>query len=109
MIIFFSIHQAIQISDIQLVCRKRLRPIEFQASNESRSLWFDVSRALALGCLDTATNHKKALEEQQRTDEQQRISAGIPFPTKKFSLQSDIWVYRDLPSYAKKLLSGDLS
>ncbi|KAB7499725.1 Oxysterol-binding protein-related protein 11 [Armadillidium nasatum] len=57
--------EVIDIKNLGLVCRKRVRLLEKQEENESRRLWIDVSKALARECLETATNHKKALEDKQ--------------------------------------------
>ncbi|XP_071535961.1 oxysterol-binding protein-related protein 11-like isoform X2 [Panulirus ornatus] len=93
--------EIIDVNDIPLVCTKRLRPIAQQAPNESRRLWLDVSVALARGDVETATSHKRALEEQQRKDERERASRNASFPTRLFSSPSpDHWVYNQLPAYA---------
>ncbi|XP_045601770.1 oxysterol-binding protein-related protein 11 isoform X2 [Procambarus clarkii] len=93
--------EIINVNDIPMVCVKRLRPITQQAPNESRRLWLDVSVALARGDVETATSHKRALEEQQRKDERERASRNAEFPTQLFSSPfADHWVYNHLPAYA---------
>lgn len=88
-------------TSIPIVCAKRVRPLPQQAANESRRLWLDVSMALARGDVETATEHKRALEEQQRKDERERAARNVTFPTQLFrSPAPDHWVYNQLPSYA---------
>ncbi|RXG53683.1 Oxysterol-binding protein-related protein 11 [Armadillidium vulgare] len=99
--------KVIDIKNLGLVCRKRVRLLEKQEENESRRLWIDVSKALARECLETATNHKKALEDKQRFEEQRRKESNTSFQTKLFTPSgNDQWVYKDLPNYAKNLLSS---
>ena len=47
----------------------------------------------------------QALEDLQRAAEQKRTAEGLAFPTKKFSLVNDCWIYNDLPQYARNLLA----
>lgn len=92
--------EIIDVNDIPMVCTKRLRPITQQAPNESRRLWLDVSVALARGDVETATSHKRALEEQQRKDERERAARNAAFPTQLFNSPSpDHWVYNHFPAY----------
>ena len=94
--------QTLDVREIPSVCRKRVRPIPKQQPGESRRLWNDVTVALARGDLDTATSHKRALEDQQRAEEQERAHRNAAFPTKLFHLSTpDHWVYKQLPSYAQ--------
>ncbi|XP_042240494.1 oxysterol-binding protein-related protein 11-like isoform X2 [Homarus americanus] len=96
-----GVQENIDVNDIPMVCVKRLRPIAQQAPNESRRLWLDVSVALARGDVETATSHKRALEEMQRKEERERAARNAAFPTQLFSSPStDHWVYNHLPSYA---------
>lgn len=93
--------QIIDVNSIPTVCVKRLRPLAQQAPNESRRLWLDVSMALVRGDVETATSHKRALEEQQRKDERERSARNATFPTRLFSSPApDHWVYNHLPPYA---------
>ncbi|KAM3851624.1 oxysterol-binding protein-related protein 11 isoform 3-T3 [Vipera latastei] len=75
------------------VTRKRVRPIEKQAPFESRKLWQHVTESLRQGDIEKATEHKKALEEQQRNEERLRMETGTPWQTKYFVKDGDGWVY----------------
>ncbi|KAM6463738.1 oxysterol-binding protein-related protein 11 isoform 5-T5 [Liasis olivaceus] len=91
------------------VTRKRVRPIEKQGPFESRKLWQHVTESLRQGDIEKATEHKKALEEQQRNEERLRMETGAPWQTKYFvkdgireqvvtflqvtPFQGDGWVY----------------
>lgn len=93
--------EVINVTDIPMVCHKRVRPLAQQGPGESRRLWHDVSVALARGDVETATSHKRALEEQQRKEERERNAHSATFPTRLFSSPApDHWVYNQLPSYA---------
>lgn len=99
-IALFLLSQILDVNNIPMVCAKRVRPLGQQAPNESRRLWLDVSVALARGDVETATSHKRALEEQQRKDERERAACNITFPTRLFSSPApDHWVYNHLPPY----------
>lgn len=100
-LLFPSVSQILDVNNIPMVCAKRVRPLGQQGPNESRRLWLDVSVALARGDVETATSHKRALEEQQRKDERERAACNITFPTRLFSSPApDHWVYNHLPPYA---------
>ncbi|XP_026563913.1 oxysterol-binding protein-related protein 11 isoform X2 [Pseudonaja textilis] len=75
------------------VTRKRVRPIEKQGPFESRKLWQHVTESLRQGDIEKATEHKKALEEQQRNEERLRMETGTPWQTKYFVKDGDGWVY----------------
>ncbi|KAM6463736.1 oxysterol-binding protein-related protein 11 isoform 3-T3 [Liasis olivaceus] len=75
------------------VTRKRVRPIEKQGPFESRKLWQHVTESLRQGDIEKATEHKKALEEQQRNEERLRMETGAPWQTKYFVKDGDGWVY----------------
>lgn len=97
----FMYFQVVDVNDIPIVCHKRLKPLAQQSPMESRRLWHDVSVALARGDVETATSHKRALEEQQRKEERERAAQNVPFPTRLFhSPTSDHWVYNQLPAYS---------
>lgn len=100
-LIFFLNFQVVDVNEIPIVCHKRLKPLAQQSPMESRRLWHDVSVALARGDVETATSHKRALEEQQRKEERERAAQNVPFPTRLFQSPSpDHWVYNQLPAYA---------
>ena len=41
--------------------KKRVRKVSEQAENESRRLWYNVTRALKIGDIDGATNYKRTV------------------------------------------------
>ncbi|POI33433.1 hypothetical protein CIB84_002813 [Bambusicola thoracicus] len=75
------------------VTRKRVRPIEKQGPFESRRLWQHVTESLRDGDIDKATEHKRALEERQRSEERLRAETETPWCTKYFIKEGDGWVY----------------
>ncbi|XP_037777788.1 LOW QUALITY PROTEIN: oxysterol-binding protein-related protein 11-like [Penaeus monodon] len=93
--------EVVDVNEIPIVCHKRLKPLAQQSPMESRRLWHDVSVALARGDVETATSHKRALEEQQRKEERERAAQNLPFPTRLFhSPTPDHWVFNQLPAYS---------
>ncbi|CAL4064466.1 unnamed protein product, partial [Meganyctiphanes norvegica] len=93
--------EVLDVKEFPLVCLKRVRPLSQQAPTESRRQWHDVSVALARGDVDTATSHKRALEEVQRAQERERAARNAKFQTRVFSSPSpDHWVYNTPPLYA---------
>ncbi|XP_055957963.1 oxysterol-binding protein-related protein 11, partial [Patella vulgata] len=77
------------------VWRKRVRPIELQCENESRRLWQHVTKSLSMGDVETATEHKRCLEDKQREGERHRKETNSSFPTKFFRKIDDTWVYKN--------------
>ncbi|XP_012691945.2 oxysterol-binding protein-related protein 11 [Clupea harengus] len=75
------------------VTRKRVRPIQRQGPYESRRLWQHVSESLKQRDIETATEHKRFLEERQRTEERHRTETQTPWRTKCFERQGEGWVY----------------
>ncbi|XP_036099787.1 oxysterol-binding protein-related protein 11 isoform X1 [Molossus molossus] len=75
------------------VTKKRVRPLEKQDPFESRRLWKNVTDSLRESEIDKATEHKRTLEECQRTEERHRIETGTPWKTKYFIKEGDGWVY----------------
>ncbi|XP_074659923.1 oxysterol-binding protein-related protein 11-like isoform X2 [Tubulanus polymorphus] len=90
------------------IMKKRCRPIEKQGDFESRKLWQKVSKSLKLGDVNTATEHKKYLEDKQRHGEKYRTDNGISFPTKFFHREenSDTWVYNNTLKQTASLSSS---
>ncbi|KAL4224720.1 Oxysterol-binding protein-related protein 10 [Mactra antiquata] len=78
------------------IWRKRVRPIDKQGDYESRKLWLHVTNALRVGDINTATEHKKFLEERQREGERHRKDTNTQFPTKYFQKIGDNWIYKDM-------------
>uniref|UniRef100_A0A3Q2QFS5 Oxysterol-binding protein n=1 Tax=Fundulus heteroclitus TaxID=8078 RepID=A0A3Q2QFS5_FUNHE len=75
------------------VSRKRVRPIEKQAPTESR-LWQHVTEALRQKDIEKATEHKRVLEERQRTEERHRAETETPWRTRYFDREGEGWAYR---------------
>ncbi|XP_013887065.1 oxysterol-binding protein-related protein 11 isoform X2 [Austrofundulus limnaeus] len=76
------------------VTRKRVRPVEKQAPTESRRLWQHVTEALRQKNIDKATEHKRVLEERQRTEERHRAETETLWRTRYFDREGDGWFYR---------------
>ncbi|XP_013092942.2 oxysterol-binding protein-related protein 11-like isoform X1 [Biomphalaria glabrata] len=79
------------------VHRKYVRPVEKQKEYESRKLWLHVTKALSLGDINTATEHKKILEEIQREGEKHRRDLNIKYSAKYFKNVDGIWLFKALP------------
>uniref|UniRef100_A0A9J8AY68 Oxysterol-binding protein n=1 Tax=Cyprinus carpio carpio TaxID=630221 RepID=A0A9J8AY68_CYPCA len=77
------------------IIRKMIRPVKKQGRTESRRLWQHVTAALKEGNVDLATEHKRVLEEDQRSDERQRAANNMPWKPKYFNKEGDGWVYRN--------------
>ncbi|KAM9327763.1 oxysterol-binding protein-related protein 11-like isoform 2-T2 [Pholidichthys leucotaenia] len=75
------------------VTKKRVRPIEKQGPNESRRLWQHVTEALRQKDIEKATEHKRILEERQRTDERHRVETETPWRTRYFDREGEGWIY----------------
>ncbi|XP_076471289.1 oxysterol-binding protein-related protein 11-like isoform X2 [Babylonia areolata] len=78
------------------VWHKRVRPVKKQGEFESRRLWQHVTNALNIGDVNTATEHKRFLEERQREGERHRKESGSKFPTKFFHEEGESWVYNKM-------------
>uniref|UniRef100_A0A4X2LJ59 Oxysterol-binding protein n=1 Tax=Vombatus ursinus TaxID=29139 RepID=A0A4X2LJ59_VOMUR len=66
---------------------KKVRPLEKQGSMESRNLWRQVTDAIKLGDMSSATEFKQHLEDRQRKDEQQRAAGSREWQPKYFIKQ----------------------
>ncbi|XP_067358871.1 oxysterol-binding protein-related protein 11-like isoform X4 [Channa argus] len=75
------------------VTRKHVRPIEKQGPTESRRLWQHVTESLRQKDIDKATEHKRILEERQRTEERHRAETETPWRTRYFDREGEGWVY----------------
>ncbi|XP_018516679.1 oxysterol-binding protein-related protein 11 [Lates calcarifer] len=75
------------------VTRKRVRPIEKQGPTESRRLWQHVTESLRQKDIDKATEHKRILEERQRTEERHRAETETAWRTRYFEREGEGWVY----------------
>ncbi|XP_038138034.1 oxysterol-binding protein-related protein 11-like isoform X2 [Cyprinodon tularosa] len=76
------------------VIRKRVRPIEKQAPTESRRLWQHVTEALRQKDIEKATEHKRVLEERQRSEARHRAETETPWRTRYFDQEGEGWAYR---------------
>lgn len=83
------------------IWHKRVRPTEMQGEFESRKLWHHVTNALKVGDVNTATEHKKFLEERQREGERHRKDTGSEFPTQFFQKVGDSWTYKNMLQKSK--------
>lgn len=107
--------EVLDVRSLPLVARKRVRPLRSQGEGESRRLWQDVTSALRRHDLDTATAHKRRLEDMQRAYETARRARNELYSGKLFrrvetvaeagaeTNGSEHWVYRKLPEYATAL------
>ncbi|RUS77935.1 hypothetical protein EGW08_014309 [Elysia chlorotica] len=77
--------------------KKHVRPIEKQRDHESRKLWQHVTRALKLGDISTATEHKAMLEGIQREGERHRKDTFLEYSGKFFKKIEGTWVNKNLP------------
>ncbi|XP_067116871.1 oxysterol-binding protein-related protein 11-like [Osmerus mordax] len=75
------------------VTKKRVRPTDKQGPNESRRLWQHVTEALRQKDIDKATEHKRLLEERQRTEERHRGETETAWRTRYFDSEGEGWVY----------------
>ncbi|CAL1597835.1 unnamed protein product [Knipowitschia caucasica] len=75
------------------VTKKLVRPIEKQGPTESRRLWQHVTEALRQKDIDKATEHKRILEERQRTEERHRTDSDTLWRTRYFDKEGEGWVY----------------
>uniref|UniRef100_A0A3Q3K5L9 Oxysterol-binding protein n=1 Tax=Monopterus albus TaxID=43700 RepID=A0A3Q3K5L9_MONAL len=75
------------------VTRKLVRPIEKQQPTESRRLWQHVTESLRQKDIDKATEHKRILEERQRTEERHRAETETAWRTRYFDREGEGWVY----------------
>nr|XP_054757602.1 oxysterol-binding protein-related protein 11-like isoform X1 [Lytechinus pictus] len=78
-------------------CPKSVRPISMQGEYESRRLWQNVTASLKVGDINTATEHKRYLEERQRQEKKLRMETNTPWRTKLFSpAPNNGWVYNHI-------------
>ncbi|XP_036070092.1 oxysterol-binding protein-related protein 10 isoform X3 [Oryzias melastigma] len=75
------------------VTKKRVRPTEKQGPTESRRLWQHVTEALRQKDIEKATEHKRLLEERQRTEERHRAETETPWRTRHFDKEGEAWLY----------------
>lgn len=75
------------------VTRKCVRPVEKQGPTESRRLWQHVTESLRQKDIEKATEHKRILEERQRTEERHRAETETAWRTRYFDREGEGWVY----------------
>ncbi|CAB1327945.1 unnamed protein product [Coregonus sp. 'balchen'] len=75
------------------VTKKRVRPNDKQAPTESRRLWQHVTESLRQKDIEKATEHKRILEERQRTEERHRTETETPWRTRYFESEGEGWMY----------------
>uniref|UniRef100_A0A8C4IUF9 Oxysterol-binding protein n=1 Tax=Dicentrarchus labrax TaxID=13489 RepID=A0A8C4IUF9_DICLA len=75
------------------VSKKSVRPVEKQGPTESRRLWQHVTESLREKDIEKATEHKRLLEERQRTEERHRAETETPWRTRYFEREGEGWVY----------------
>ncbi|XP_028994609.1 oxysterol-binding protein-related protein 11-like [Betta splendens] len=75
------------------VTKKHVRPVEKQGPTESRRLWQHVTESLRQKDIDKATEHKRLLEERQRTEERHRAETETPWRTRYFDKEGEGWIY----------------
>ncbi|XP_023705657.1 oxysterol-binding protein-related protein 11 isoform X2 [Cryptotermes secundus] len=78
------------------IYKKRVRKISEQGERESRKLWYNVTQALKIDDIDSATEYKQRLEEQQRLEQRIRKESGMQYPTAYFKKRGDSWVFNNL-------------
>ncbi|XP_057686573.1 oxysterol-binding protein-related protein 11 [Corythoichthys intestinalis] len=87
------------------VTRKWVRPIEKQGPTESRRLWQHVTEALRQKDIDKATEHKRILEERQRSEERHRAETETSWRTRYFDREGEGWIYHKLLSKSSAVKS----
>uniref|UniRef100_A0AAQ5YT13 Oxysterol-binding protein n=1 Tax=Amphiprion ocellaris TaxID=80972 RepID=A0AAQ5YT13_AMPOC len=75
------------------VTRKLVRLTEKQGPTESRRLWQHVTESLRQKDIEKATEHKRILEERQRTEERHRAETETAWRTRYFDREGEGWVY----------------
>uniref|UniRef100_A0A3Q3EQ53 Oxysterol-binding protein n=1 Tax=Labrus bergylta TaxID=56723 RepID=A0A3Q3EQ53_9LABR len=75
------------------VTKKSVRPVEKQGPTESRRLWQHVTASLREKDIEKATEHKRLLEERQRTEERHRAETETAWRTRYFEREGEGWIY----------------
>ncbi|KAL1021887.1 hypothetical protein UPYG_G00019320 [Umbra pygmaea] len=75
------------------ITKKRVRPNDKQGPTESRRLWQHVTESLRQKDIEKATEHKRILEERQRTEERHRTETETPWRTRYFKSEGESWMY----------------
>jgi len=77
--------------DGQRVCPKWVQPEEEQEPNESRRLWSDLTKAIALKDMEKATEAKTAVEDAQRDLRRKREETSERHVPRFFELREGRW------------------
>ena len=77
------------------VIKKHVGPVSTQDSFESRNVWKEVTRALRLQDITTATAAKTFIEQRQRDLVKDRLERGIKWTTRYFEACDEGWRYRN--------------
>ncbi|XP_043821332.1 oxysterol-binding protein-related protein 10 isoform X2 [Dromiciops gliroides] len=74
---------------------KKVRPIHKQNPMESRNLWREVTNAIKLRDMTSATEFKRSLEDKQRKEEQERAALKTEWQPKYFRKEGEGWMYTE--------------
>ena len=75
------------------VIKKHVRLIRSQETYESRNVWKEVTRALKLHDVASATAAKSFIEQRQRDQLKERMEKGIKWKTRYFEAVDEGWKY----------------
>ncbi|XP_059476754.1 oxysterol-binding protein-related protein 9 isoform X2 [Neocloeon triangulifer] len=89
------------------IIKKCVKPISEQESNESRTVWKEVTAGLRLNDLDRAHEAKTSIEQRQRDLVLQRKSVNAAWENKVFHEAGENWVYISPLSYRLKASSAN--
>jgi len=83
---------------------KFVAPVSEQSEWESRRLWEKVTKALRARDMDSATQAKTNLEDEQRRGAKMRLETGEAWQTKHFSpvpgTDQKMWRFNEMPTKA---------
>lgn len=80
------------------VIKKHVNPVTTQESFESRNVWKEVTRALKLKDVNSATAAKSYIEQRQRDQLKERLEHGAKWNTRFFEAAGDSWTFRSAAS-----------
>lgn len=89
------------------VIKKRVRPVTTQDSFESRNVWKEVTRALKLKDVNSATAAKSFIEQRQRDLLKDRLEKGIKWKTRYFEPLDDGWQYADKTQFGDNVVANE--
>ena len=73
--------------------RKKIKRLDAMERHESRLVWRDLTQALRAEDLESATDAKHAVEEEQRAGVRDRTERGEVWQSRHFSLVGEEWLY----------------